>query len=151
MVTICAAYLEFRSGNADCRDNEIHTFSGDAVQIDPDRDLPGWDNVQFVRTGGFISVTNAINAIVLQIQIASFRMPSEASGIAQASRDLLQIGSCDVRAIIYQSQFEPIRSRRVSVCFLAQITNGMHPRCDYFEADDSFSSRAFHQSTVLAS
>lgn len=27
------------------RDTEIHTFSGDAIQIDPDRDLPGWDSV----------------------------------------------------------------------------------------------------------
>lgn len=27
------------------RNSEIHTFSGDAVQLDPGRALPGWDNV----------------------------------------------------------------------------------------------------------
>lgn len=28
------------------RDTEIHTFSGDAVQLDPDRDAPGWTDLR---------------------------------------------------------------------------------------------------------
>jgi hypothetical protein len=31
------------------RDTEIHTFSGDAVQFDADRDLPGWTDVLIER------------------------------------------------------------------------------------------------------
>lgn len=32
------------------RDVEIHTFSGDAVQLDPGRSLPGWDDVVIERS-----------------------------------------------------------------------------------------------------
>jgi hypothetical protein len=32
------------------RDMEIHTFSGDGLQLDPGRSLPGWDNVLIERT-----------------------------------------------------------------------------------------------------
>ena len=32
------------------RDTEIHTFSGDGVQFDPDRAAPGWDDVTIERT-----------------------------------------------------------------------------------------------------
>jgi hypothetical protein len=31
------------------RDTEIHTFSGDAIQLDPDRSAPGWDDVLIER------------------------------------------------------------------------------------------------------
>jgi hypothetical protein len=31
------------------RDTEIHTFSGDGVQVDPGRDAPGWDEVTLER------------------------------------------------------------------------------------------------------
>ena len=36
--------------NLTIRDSEIHTFSGDGVQFDPDRTAPGWDAVTVERT-----------------------------------------------------------------------------------------------------
>lgn len=35
--------------NLTIRDTRIHTFSGDAVQLDPDRSAPGWDRVTIER------------------------------------------------------------------------------------------------------
>lgn len=35
--------------NLTIRDTRIHTFSGDAVQLDPDRSAPGWDQVTIER------------------------------------------------------------------------------------------------------
>lgn len=35
--------------NLTLRDTEIHTFSGDAFQVDPGRSAPGWDNVVVER------------------------------------------------------------------------------------------------------
>jgi hypothetical protein len=35
--------------NLTIRDTEIHTFSGDAIQVDPNRAVPGWDNLLVER------------------------------------------------------------------------------------------------------
>jgi hypothetical protein len=35
--------------NLTIRDTEIHTFSGDAIQVDPNRAAPGWDNLVIER------------------------------------------------------------------------------------------------------
>jgi hypothetical protein len=35
--------------NLTIRDTEIHTFSGDAIQVDPNRAAPGWDNLLIER------------------------------------------------------------------------------------------------------
>jgi hypothetical protein len=35
--------------NLTIRDTEIHTFSGDAIQVDPNRAPPGWDNLLIER------------------------------------------------------------------------------------------------------
>lgn len=36
--------------NLTIRDTEIHTFSGDGIQVDPGRSSPGWSNVTIERT-----------------------------------------------------------------------------------------------------
>ena len=41
--------------NLTIRDTEIHTFSGDAFQVDPARAAPGWDRVTIERTRMWLS------------------------------------------------------------------------------------------------
>lgn len=44
------------------RKTEIHTFSGDGVQVDPDRSAPGWDNVVIERSTIWLApLTTATN------------------------------------------------------------------------------------------
>ncbi len=65
------------------RDSEIHTFSGDAFQVDPARAAPGWDHVTIERTRMWLSpLVSAENGF------AAGAVPGENAIDTKASPDL---------------------------------------------------------------